>query len=100
MTKLTKVELLDRQFPGLADQVRRWFVAGHSCVKVAELLRHQYGEAARLGQSTVGSFRVKRWVPEREMLREKKISILAAQEVAQEREIKAALACKARGEVE
>lgn len=100
MIKLTKIELLDAQYPGLANQVRQWFTAGISCVRVAELLFERYGEGARLWPSTVGNFRLKRWVPERQLLLEKRILIQAKLEVACEREIKQALACKRRGGAE
>ena len=100
MIKLTKIERLDQQFPGLADQVRNWFTQGISCEKVAVLLAERYPLAAPVGHSTVGSFRRKRWVGEMELLREKKIAVWAAQEVAREREIKAAFACPAGGDVE
>jgi hypothetical protein len=99
MTKLTKIERLDQQFPGLADQVRKWFTQGISCEKVGVLLAERYPLAAPVSHSTVAAFRSKRWVPEMEMFREKKIAALAAQEVAREREIKAAFARQARGDV-
>ena len=92
MTKLSAIELLDQRFPGLADRVRKWFAEGVSCQKVAELLVEQYGAGARVAHSTVGSFRLKRWVAEQRLLQQKKIEILAAQQVAQEREMKAKLA--------
>ncbi len=100
MNKLTKIELLDQQFPGLANEVRKWFAQGISCEKVGVLLAQRYPLPAPLPHSTVGRFRSHRWVPEMELLRQKKIEAWAAQEVAREREIKMELACKARGEVE
>ena len=92
MTKLSRIELLDQQFPGLADRVRKWFAEGVSCQKIAALLVEQYGAAARTAHSTVGSFRLKRWVPEQRLLQQRKIEILARQQVAQEREMRATLA--------
>ena len=92
MTKLSRIELLDHQFPGLADRVRQWFAEGVSCQKIAALLVEQYGAAARTAHSAVGSFRLKRWVPEQRLLQKKKIEILARQQVAQEREMRATLA--------
>jgi len=38
MTKLTKIEQLDQRFPGLADQVRKWFAQGFSAEKISVLL--------------------------------------------------------------
>ncbi len=48
--------------------------------------------------SQVKIFRAQRWVPEQELLREKRIAALAAQMVASEREVKAALAAEDPGE--
>ena len=97
MKRLTKIEKLDQQFPGLADDVRKWFAQGISCEKIAELLFERY--QVSLSAAPIGSFRCRRWVPEQDLLQEKRIETLAAQEAAREREIKAALAGAAPGEV-
>jgi hypothetical protein len=96
MKQLTKIEKLDGQFPGLADDVRKWLTRGIFCREIAGLLAEKYPVSVTTG--TVGSFRMRRWVPEQELLREKRIEALAAQMVASEREIKAALAAEDPGE--
>ena len=97
MKRLTKIEKLDQEFPGLAGNVRKWFARGVSCEKIAALLSEQY--QISLTPSPVGSFRSRRWVPEQEELREKTIETLAAQEVARCQEITAAMDAKIAGEV-
>jgi hypothetical protein len=85
--RLTTIEKLDQRFPGLADQVRTWFAQGIPAREIAELLGAQYG--ARASEDAVEYFRSRRWVPEQELLREKKIAALAAQEVSREQAIRA-----------
>lgn len=87
---LTKIEKLDAQYPGLADSIRKWFLQGIPMQEISELLREHY----KLAISTfpIAKFRAKRWVPEQRLLREKKIEARAAQEVADERQVKASVA--------
>jgi len=97
MKRLTKIEQLDQRFPGLADQVRKWFAQGISAEKIAALLFEQY--QVSLSATPVSSFRSRRWVPEQERLKDKKIAALAALEVAREQEITASMASPVPGEV-
>lgn len=62
MQRPTRIEQLDRQFPGLADQVRAWFNHGISSEKVAARLWERY--QVRIPAATVGSFRARRWARE------------------------------------
>jgi len=93
---LTKIEMLDAQFPGLAEQVGQWFAQGVSAIQVAALIFERYQVSVLPG--TVSSFRCRRWVPEQKRLREKMIGLRAAQQVAHEREVKTALAAEPSGE--
>lgn len=96
MKRLTKIEKLEGQFPGLADDVRKWLARGVACDEIAGLLSEKY--PVPVSPSQVKIFRAHRWVPEQELLREKRIAVLAAQMVASEREVKAALAAEDPGE--
>ena len=94
--QLTKIEKLDTQYPGLADDVGKWFSQGISSCKVANLIFEKYRMV--VVPRTVGGFRSRRWVPEQKLLREKRIAARAAQEAAREREIRQSLARQALGE--
>ncbi len=87
---LTKIEILDRRHPGLADNIRDWFSQGISTRKVLALVRERY--PLELSRNPIALFRARVWAPEQELLRQKKIEARAAQEVAREQEVKAALA--------
>jgi len=63
MGQLTKIEQLDMQIPGLANQVRMWFDQGVSARAVRELLREQYGVS--VSETLISNFRAWRWAPER-----------------------------------
>jgi hypothetical protein len=97
MRQITRIEELDVQYPGLADEVRTWFSQGIAAAKVAALLFEKYG--VRVQPTTVGSFRSRRWVREQQLLQKRKIEILAAAEVAREQAIKASLASTLPGEM-
>jgi hypothetical protein len=97
MKKLTKIEELDQRFPGLADKVKMWFAQGIPARKIAELLFEQY--KVSVSATPISSFRSRRWVPEQELLREKRLAALAAREVSREQAIKASLASEVPGEV-
>jgi len=60
--KLTKIEQLDQQFPGLAAKVMIWFDCGVVIHEVVERLRAEY--QVSVPWSTVRNFRVCRWTPE------------------------------------
>jgi hypothetical protein len=95
---LTKIEILDQQFPGLADQLRQWFCQGVSAEKIAARMFERY--QLSVSPTTVGSFRSRRWVREQQLLQKRKIEILAAAEVAREQAIRASLAAKTPGDVQ
>ncbi len=86
---LTKVEKLDYQHPGLADQLRQWMSQGIPCRQIVELVLERY--QVRLSKSALGRFRTRRWAPEQERLREKLVEAHAAQELQREREIRSAM---------
>jgi hypothetical protein len=96
--QLTRIEMLDAQYPGLEDDVRRWFTEGLTTAKVAERIREKYGIS--LPARTVGGFRSTRWAPAQRLLVEKKVEAQAAHEVALERAIKQSLARQAPGETQ
>ena len=75
MKQLTKIEQLDQQIPGLADQVRMWFDQGMSAHAVRDLLRKQYGVS--VSGTLISNFRTKRWARER-LAREARHTDLAA----------------------
>ncbi len=93
MKQLTKIEQLDAQFPGLADNVRNWFAQGVTSEQIVALLFEKY--QVSLTTSPISSFRNKRWARERERIEEARISALVALEVAREEEIKASMASRA-----
>jgi hypothetical protein len=95
MKRLTKIEQLDQRIPGLAENVKRWFSQGVSSEQVAVLIFKHY--QVSLTSSPVSSFRTRRWVPEQELLEEKKIAALAALEVAREEAIRASMASQVPG---
>ena len=79
MIRLTRIEKLDHQYPGLADSVKDWFYQGFSAEKVKDLLHEKYGIS--VARADIGFFRTERWVPEMELVREKRIAALAAQDM-------------------
>jgi hypothetical protein len=87
--QLTKIEQLDERFPGLADNVRKWFAQGITAEKIVGLLFEQY--QVSVTTSPISSFRSRRWAPERERIAEQRIAALVALEVAREQEIKASM---------
>ncbi len=97
MKKLTKIEQLDQRFPGLADNVRKWFAQGVSAEKIAALLFERY--QVSLSPTPISSFRSRRWVPEQDRVREEKIAAMVALEVASEQAIAASMASPLPGEV-
>lgn len=97
MSKLTKLEKVDQQLPGLADDVRKWFAQGISCTRIAALIAERY--PISLSRTPVARFRARRWVPEQERLREKRIELLAAQELAREQAIRDSMLAEVAGGV-
>ena len=93
--KVSRIEQLDLQFPGLADEVRKWLAQGISSKKIAELLPTLYPVSVK--RWTVGKFRSRVWVPEQALLREKKIEAQAQFEVERDRAVKLALAAGLAG---
>ena len=86
MNPTNKIELLDQRFPGLADRVRVWFNQGVPVLKVAELLLERYHIS--VPRATIGNFRSRRWVREREELNRAEVMGRAALEVSRELEMK------------
>ncbi len=96
--QLTKIEVLDQQYPGLADQVREWFCKGTSAKKVVALVGERYQVLLPIG--TVLNFRSRRWVPEQKLLLEKKIALQAAAQVARDQAVRASLIARMAGEAQ
>jgi 5'-3' exonuclease len=82
MKQLTKIEQLDESYPGLADNVRKWFDHGVQVRKVAELLFQQYNVC--VPRATIGNFRARRWACEREGRHRAAIRREAVEEVCRE----------------
>jgi len=82
MNALTRIEKLDQKLPGLADKVRGWFNEGLSAQRVSELLREQF--ALQVPRSTVGNFRARRWMHDRQMACDRQSLVQAAQAYMQE----------------
>jgi hypothetical protein len=91
--ELTRIEILDTQHAGLADDVRKWLTQGITVAKIVTLILEKY--QLSLSPGALWRFRCKCWMRELELLREKKITLLAEQEIARERAVKASLAHRA-----
>jgi hypothetical protein len=89
MNKLGMVEQLDGIFPGLADQVRMWFLQGVPVRQVPRLLMKQYNVS--ISATPIARFRTRRWVPEQEIVREKRLTAQAALQVSREETMRASL---------
>jgi hypothetical protein len=63
----TKIEQLDLQFAGLADDVRRWLLQGITSARISRLLFEKY--QVSISPRMVGRFQSDRWVPERRLMR-------------------------------
>jgi hypothetical protein len=86
MKMLTKIEQLDQRFPGLADKVRLWFDRGVPMREVSKLLFQQY--TVSVPRATLGNFRARRWVREREARTRAEVKRRAALEILRELEMK------------
>ena len=78
--KPTRIEQLDRQFPGLANRVRNWFDHGLRAEDVSRALADQYGVPVSV--STVGNFRARRWARETRIRQARRIAEGAAKDFA------------------
>jgi hypothetical protein len=94
-SRLTKIEKLDHDYPGLADQLREWFAQGVAVRQVPRLVFAKYN--LRITEAPVASFRSRRWARERELLLDRRIDALLARLSAREDEIALALAAQMRG---
>jgi hypothetical protein len=94
--QLSKIEQLDVQFPGFADDIRNWLLQGIAAAKIPALLFEKYRVSVTAGM--VGHFRSERWVPEQRLLREKKIAARAELEVSRDMAAKASMAERAPGD--
>jgi hypothetical protein len=83
---LSTIEKLDQRFPGLASRVRVWFDQGAPVLKVCELLSEQYNVS--VPRATVGNYRARRWLREREARIRAIARRRAALEVLRELEMK------------
>jgi hypothetical protein len=90
---LTSIEKLNRRFPGLVAKVVGWLNEGKSARQIRELLREKY--SISVAKSTLGYFRTKRWVPQREAVRQRTLTVLAQQEILREKALRKALAANA-----
>jgi hypothetical protein len=93
--EMTKIHKLEQHFPGLADQVRKWFDTGIPCIQVVQLLREQYGVS--VPRWTVGYFRTKFWARERERMEARLIELAAIAEFNRLQEMKAASGANFQG---
>lgn len=59
-SRLTRVEQLDAQHPGLANDVKKWFSEGLAAGSIAEEVRKKYGAVMR--PTTLGRYRICRWL--------------------------------------
>ena len=89
MKQLTKIEQLDQQIPGLADDVRNWFAQGVTSEQIVGLLFEKY--QVSVTTSPISSFRNRRWAPERQRIEDQRIAALVALEVVREQEIKSSM---------
>ncbi len=78
--RLTRIEILDHNHPGLADQMREWFLQGIAVRKIPPLVLEKYN--LRVSDTHVARFRRRRWVRELETAREKRIEAFIEQELA------------------
>jgi len=81
MPQRTRIERLDQEHPGLADQVRAWFDQARTVKQVSALIQAHYG--VFVWPDVVGNFRRVRWVREREEAREKRLTAAALAEFRQ-----------------
>lgn len=93
--RLTKIEKLDYHYPGLADQVREWFAQGVGVRQIPGLLFAKYN--LRITETPVARFRTRRWVPEQELIQQKRIEALIARIYARDDEIALGLAKQLHG---
>ena len=74
--KLTDVEKLDGQFPGLAYEVKSGFDQGLTAAKVAECISKRF--PVQVTKRKIQSYRSKRWVPDKKKLEEAALAAQAA----------------------
>ena len=77
--KLTLIEKHDKRFPGLAAQVNLWFEQGLTALAIANLLEDRYN--VPVTESSVSSYRCRRWVRKREARAQQRLDALAMEEV-------------------
>jgi hypothetical protein len=97
MTKLTKIEQLDQRFPGLADDVVRWFSQGVSVEEIPRLLFAKYN--IFMSASPVAKFRSRRRLCGQRSLHDPLLKILESVHFAPERSLSAYLAAKLQEDV-
>ena len=75
---LTDVQKVDGSYPGVASAVRGLLDQGQSAEKIAERVNQVFGTS--VNDSAVGQFRTKVWVPEKELVALKIVTIKSAVE--------------------
>ena len=95
MKRLTRIKQLDQRFPGLADQVKKWFDLGMTSQQVAGLLREQY--EVSVPRWAVGYFRTRYWARERARDEARRIQATATAAFNRLQEMKAASAAGFQG---
>ena len=95
MARLTKIEVLDAEHPGLEDDVCRWLTQGMTAAQVAGRLL----EERRLPNlnSAVSAYRKKRWVPMRRRIQKQKEARIVDLELAQELAVRRSLSAAPEG---
>ncbi len=80
LKRLTKIEKLDHDYPGLADQLREWFLQGIAVRKIPGLVLEKY--QLHISETPVARFRRRRWVREHEMAMQQRIQVLVEEQIA------------------
>ncbi len=73
---LTEIEKLDGKHPGLAHAVKSWFDLGIPDNEIPARLATRFG--VTITEKMAEGFRIKRWVPEKELIAEKMATTKAA----------------------
>ncbi len=93
--RLTKIEMLDHQYPGLADQMRQWFLHGIPVRTIPRLVFEKY--KLSISATPVARFRRRRWVREHEMAMQQRIQVLVEEQIACEEAKRARIRNSRRG---
>ncbi len=94
-SRLTKIEMLDHQYPGLADQLRQWFLQGIAVRQIPRLVLEKY--ELHISETPVARFRRRRWVREQEMAMQQRIQVLVEEQIARDEAARAGVRNSRRG---